>query len=209
MLYDSFIYFKIVLITNKDLRTKQTHKKSLKLLPAMFTEPPFPQFVTATILKWKHLLKPNKYKQIILNSLRFLIENQRIKLYGFVIMPNHIHLIWLINEKLKREDVQRDFLRFTAQKIKFDLQENHPKVLEKFLVSAKDRQYQIWERNPRCTDIYSLPVLEQKLEYIHNNPLQEHRQLMQNPEDYYYSSAAFYYSGDSDFDFLTHYKDDF
>jgi len=27
-------------------------------------------------------------------SLRFLVANKRIKLYGFVIMPNHIHLVW-------------------------------------------------------------------------------------------------------------------
>ena len=52
------------------------------------------QFYTATILEWKHLLKPDKYKQIIVNSLTFLVNEQRVKVFGFVIMSNHIHLIW-------------------------------------------------------------------------------------------------------------------
>ncbi|GAB3815663.1 hypothetical protein GCM10028895_10070 [Pontibacter rugosus] len=66
-------------------------------------------FFTATILEWKHLLKPDKYKDIILNSLRFLVENKRVKIHGFVLMPNHIHLLWKMEEPHKREDVQRDF----------------------------------------------------------------------------------------------------
>ena len=49
------------------------------------------QFFTATNLWWKKLLQPDKYKQIIIDSLKFLVENKRVKVYGFVIMPNHIH----------------------------------------------------------------------------------------------------------------------
>ncbi len=45
-----------------------------------------------------------------------------------------------------REHVQRDFLKFTARQLKFDLEKNHPQVLEKFYVGARDRKYQIWER---------------------------------------------------------------
>jgi REP element-mobilizing transposase RayT len=41
--------------------------------------------------------------------------------YGFVIMPNHMHIIWQIAEGYKRENAQRDFLKYTAQKIKQDL----------------------------------------------------------------------------------------
>ena len=58
----------------------------------MITE--HPQFFTATILEWKKLLTPDKYKDIIIHSLTFLVNNNRMFIYGFVIMPNHIHLIW-------------------------------------------------------------------------------------------------------------------
>ncbi|PRY14913.1 transposase IS200 family protein [Pontibacter ummariensis] len=164
-------------------------------------------FFTATILEWKHLLKPDKYKAIVLASLRYLVANKRVKVYAFVIMPNHLHLLWKMEEPHKREDVQRDFLRFTAQKIKYDLVKNHQAVLEKFRVDAKDRQYQVWERNPLSVYCYSVKVTEQKLDYIHQNPTQEKWQLATLPEEYFYSSASFYHNNTDAFSFLTHYLD--
>jgi REP element-mobilizing transposase RayT len=56
----------------------------------------YPQFFTATITEWQKLLEPDKYKDIIINSLRFLVEDKRIKLYAFVIMSNHIHLFFVV-----------------------------------------------------------------------------------------------------------------
>ena len=84
-------------------------------MPAIITE--HPQFFTATILEWKRLLKPDKYKEIIVSSLQFLVENNRIKVNAFVIMDNHIHLIWQMMAGTKPEAVQRDFMKYTAQKI--------------------------------------------------------------------------------------------
>lgn len=164
-------------------------------------------FFTATILEWKHLLEPDKYKQIILDSLHYLVEQNRVHVYGFVIMPNHLHLLWKMKVPHKREDVQRDFLKYTAQQIKHDLVINHPQVLEKFRVNARDRKYQLWERNPLSIYCYSIPVTEQKLAYIHNNPIQEKWQLAAVPEEYLYSSAKFYYNNIDSFGFLTHYLD--
>ncbi|MDZ7897043.1 MAG: transposase [Arcicella sp.] len=166
------------------------------------------QFFTATNLWWKKLLQPDKYKQIIIDSLKFLVENEGVKVYGFVIMPNHVHLIWKINENHKREDVQRDFLKFTAQRIKQDLETNHPAVLAHFEVNLKDRKYQFWERNPLSVDLYSRKIVYQKLTYIHYNPLQDKWQLVEKPEDYWFSSYRFYEFGIDDFGFLTHYLED-
>ena len=56
-------------------------------------------------------------------------------------MDNHIHLIWQMMEEKKPEAVQRDFMKYTAQKIKRDLIKNRPAVLPHFKVSAKDREY--------------------------------------------------------------------
>ncbi|MDZ7898648.1 MAG: transposase [Arcicella sp.] len=168
----------------------------------------FLQFFTATNLWWKKLLKPDKYKQIIVDSLAFLVKNERVKVYGFVIMPNHIHIVWRINEEHKREDVQRDFLKFTAQQIKQDLEINHPAVLSHFEVNLKDRKYQFWERNPLSVDLYSRKIVYQKLKYIHSNPLQDKWQLAKKPEDYWFSSYRFYEFGIDDFGFLTHYLED-
>jgi putative transposase len=167
------------------------------------------QFFTATILWWKKLLKPDKYKQIIMESLRFLVDNQRVKIYGFVLMPNHVHLIWRINPDHVQQDVQRDFLKYTAQQIKFDLQTHHPQVLAHFEVNLKDRQYQFWERNALSIDLYDRKVVEQKLVYIHNNPIQPKWNLVSDPAAYWYSSFRFYEYQKDDFGFLTHYMEDY
>ena len=171
--------------------------------------PYYIQFFTATIFCWKKLLQPDKYKQIIVESMRFLVAEKRVKIYGFIIMPNHIHLVWRINEDVLLEDVQRDFLKYTAQQIRFDLQKHHPRVLSHFEVNLKDRKYQFWERNALSIDLFDRKVVEQKLTYIHNNPLQEKWNLTKHPQDYWYSSCRFYETGQDDFGFVVHYMEDY
>src|SRR5476651_1564001 len=158
-----------------------------------------PQFFTATILEWKHLLTPDSFKDIIVNSLLFLKNEKSIVIYGFVIMPNHIHLIWQIQDGFKRDKVQMRFLKYTAQQMKFKLLQTDKFKLEQYRVNAKDREYQFWERNALSVDLWSQKVFEQKLNYIHDNPLQERWQLAEFPEDYKYSSARFYMTGVDEF----------
>lgn len=74
----------------------------------------YPQFFSATNLEWKKLLKPDKYKDIIVCSIKFLVKNKRVRVFSFVIMPNHIHLIWQMLPEHKPNAVQRDFLKYTA-----------------------------------------------------------------------------------------------
>jgi REP-associated tyrosine transposase len=165
----------------------------------------YPQFFTATALEWKELLKPDKYKHIIVESMRFLVNDRRVIMYGFVIMINHIHLIWQMRAGIKRSNLQRDFLEFTAQEIERDLQKNHPRVLSHFLVNAKDRKYQFWERNPLSIELWSEKVLKQKLRYLDENPVRAG--LCKFAEEYKYSSALFYKTGIDNWGFLTHYRD--
>ena len=114
-------------------------------MPEMITE--YLQFFTATNLEWKMLLQPDKYKEAIVESRRFIVKDQRVIIYGFVIMPNHLHIIWQMRAGIKRDHLQRDFLKHTAQEIKADRMKNHSPELKEYLVNAKDRTYQMWERN--------------------------------------------------------------
>jgi hypothetical protein len=100
--------------------------------------------------------------------------------------------------------IQHSLLTNTAQRIKSDLEENHPTVLSHFKVNAKDREYQLWERNSLGIDLYTPEMFLQKINYIHNNPVTAG--LCRLPEEYHYSSARFYELGIDDFNLLTHYN---
>ena len=75
------------------------------------------------------------------------------------------------------------------------MQENNQQILNKLLVNAKDRKYQIWERNPKNIEIENELIFAQKLEYMHNNPLQQKWKLCTSPIEYKFSSAKFYETG--------------
>ena len=165
----------------------------------------YPHYFTATNLEWKRLLTKEKYKAIIIESMRFLVTDKRVIIYGFVIMDNHIHIIWHLQPNRRREAVQRDFLKYTAQQIKKDMLINHLEKLASFVVNAKDRKYQFWERNPLSVELWSEKVLLQKLKYMHENPVRAG--MCRYPEEYKYSSALFYRTGIDNRGFLTHIRD--
>ena len=164
----------------------------------------WPQYLTATILEWKKLLIQDKYKDFIKESLHFLVQEKRIELNAFVIMSNHLHLIWQPLNDQTPEKIQHSLMSFTAHKFKTDLEENHLQVLAHFKVEAKDRSYQFWERNSLGIDLVNETMFIQKLNYIHQNPVVAG--LCLQPEDYHYSSATFYENGIDDFEMLTHWR---
>jgi len=101
-------------------------------------------------------------KQIIADSLSFLVKDKRVKVFGFVIMPNHIHLIWQVIGNHTPSDVQRDFLKYTSQRILQDLR-NHNSVLYDLIVNRQDRKRQVWQRDALGIDLYTQHVFEQKI----------------------------------------------
>src|SRR5688572_24365952 len=77
----------------------------------------FADFITVTCLEWKHVLHDDRFKDIIVDSLSFLSNCKRVDIFAFVIMSNHFHLIWQMLGDNRREDVQRDLLKYTSQQI--------------------------------------------------------------------------------------------
>lgn len=164
-----------------------------------------PEFLTATILNWQHLLSDD-FKQIVVNTMSWLVHQKRCRIYGFVIMPNHIHLLWKIEDGFERAKVQGALLSFTAHEFKKRIN-GDIEQLKNYRVNLVDRMFQFWQRDCMIKECWGEEFLKQKLEYIHKNPLQPHWNLASLSEDYYWSSASFYEDGESSFDFITHYKE--
>ena len=85
-----------------------------------------------------------------------------------------------------------------------ELRSKHSKVLPYFWVGAKDRKYQIWERNALSIEIHSNEVMLQKLKYIHQNPVKAG--LVNSEMEYKYSSALHYLSEVINWDFITKWE---
>jgi REP element-mobilizing transposase RayT len=163
------------------------------------------EFFTATCLKWQNLLEQNKHKEIVMGSLKFLVDQKRIWLYGYVIMPNHIHFLWRRQDEWQEKSIEQQFLKFTAQQIKFNIIANHPYILENYKSTQADREYHFWERRPYIATMNYRLVTEQKLDYIHHNPVRKN--ICNFPEEYKWSSAGFYFNGNNELNLLTHYME--
>ena len=164
-------------------------------------------FYTATIYRWKKLLALDKYKQCIISSLEWLCQRDKIRVYGFVIMPNHIHLIWEMLGPNGKELPDASFTKFTSHRFLQDIRVNHPHILHFFEVEMPNRNYHFWQRDSLAVNMYNQAVCQQKLDYLH--PLQERWNLAQRPEEYTWSSACFYETGVDSYGFLTHYLERF
>ena len=151
-------------------------------------------FWTDTIKDWKHLLKHDKYKLEIINQLKWLITKNKIKVYGYVIMPNHLHLLW---EALEMNGKEKPHASFNKQ------------VFTYFVENTTERNHRFWQRDPLAVLMDSKEKFEQKLNYIHLNPLQKKWDLAQYPEEHRWSSAKFYLTGEDGFGILTHYMERF
>ena len=157
-------------------------------------------FITATVIDWVDVFSRKTYRDIVIESLDFCIQNKGMILYGYVVMSNHIHLIVQSNDG-KLSDLIRDFKKFTAKNI-LDTIENEPEsrrdwMLKRFEFACKshsrNEKYQFWQYGNHPEEIYTEKFLWQKLDYIHLNPVRAG--IVEKASHYLYSSASNYVDG--------------
>lgn len=166
-------------------------------------------FWTATINKWQQLFQQNIYKDVIISSLAHLSEAGKIDIFAFVIMPNHIHLIWRTNQMNGKETAQASFLKYAAHTFKKMVRIDETVPLSSFAVSVVNKQYEFWQRNTLAVHLYTKKVADQKVDYIHYNPCTKRWPLVIDPCDYRYSSAIFYEKNEIRFSFLKDLREEF
>ena len=161
-------------------------------------------FWTATINNWQLLLLDDTMKLEIIHSLQWLVTKKLVSIYGYVIMPNHIHILWSIHATNNNELPHSSFLKYTAHRFKSILNQKNPKALDNYRVNAQNKQYEFWQRDSFAMKIESRKFLIKKIEYIHKNPLAKKWNLCRNIIDYNFSSAKYYELGIDDYNILTH-----
>ncbi len=151
-----------------------------------------PHFLTCTIVGWLPIFSQKIYANIIIDSLDFLQKTNRLRVFGYVIMKDHIHLI-SSSRKLSKEISH--FKSFTARQIiNLLMYEKDYQTLNKMKWYKKkyrrDRQFQVWQEGSHPKAILNMEAMVQKLKYIHYNPVK--RGYVDDPLDWWYSSARNY-----------------
>ena len=155
-------------------------------------DPQAAHFFTCTIVNWLPVFTRPATVEIILDSFRFLQSERGMNIYGYVILENHLHLI------AASEDIGRDvknFKSYTAKEIVKCLVGLRANTILKQMKFYKkrgkdDRDFQVWQESSHPQEIMSWDMMRQKLDYIHNNPVE--RGYVDLPEHWRYSSARNY-----------------
>lgn len=148
------------------------------------------EIFTACCRQGRLLLEADEHKQIVLQSLAFLTREQRIWLYGFVILNDEFHLLWKKQQAWETKNIRQMMLKFIAQQIKQRLRSTRSPELEKYRSNRNDRQYHFWERNSRTTRVISREMAAETICQLHEAPVSTG--LCIAPEEYGYSSARCY-----------------
>ena len=157
-----------------------------------FHDPEGVYFVSFAVQGWVDLFTRNEYKNILIDNLEYCQKYKKLEIFAWCIMTNHVHLIIRAGGDILLQDILRDYKKFTSkaiiQVITDNIQESRKEwLLQQFKTSEGHR---FWRTDNKPIELWSNKVIDQKIDYIHKNPVEEG--LVYKPEDYVYSSAIDY-----------------
>jgi len=151
-------------------------------------------YITTNVYQNLPLFKHPTFIIPLIDSLNYYRYKYRFKILGYVIMPDHIHLIVWPQDQPAISEFMRDFKKFTAVRLIRQAEvENASAILQAFAnagEATKRCDHKIWQDSYWDTNIFTERFLRQKLHYIHRNPVRAN--LVANPAEYPYSSYRNY-----------------
>ena len=124
-----------------------------------------------------------------------------MQIHAFCIMPSHVHLIFRAEDKNPGE-ILRDFKTFTSKKVQKQVEENIQESRRDWMLRMMERagkqnsnvkSRQFWQQHNKPIELWSADVIDQKVDYIHFNPVESG--FVNEPEHWKYSSAVDYAGG--------------
>jgi REP element-mobilizing transposase RayT len=151
-----------------------------------------PHFITCTVLHWIPLFVNQQSVQIVIDSLKYLQQSDNLKIYAYVILENHLHLV------VSSEDISqtmKKFKSYTAKELISLLQkQNIQTILDQLAFYKKahkqETTYQVWQEGIQPKLIQTEQMMIEKINYIHNNPVK--RGYVDEAKHWRYSSARDY-----------------
>ena len=156
-----------------------------------------PHFITITVIDWVDLFTRSIYADVLLDSLKYYIANRGLKLHAYCIMSGHIHLI-VSSMDNELNLIIRDFKKYTSKQLIININRINESrkvwLLKKFKFASdsikRGEKYKVWKDGFHPIELSTNKMVEQRLDYVHNNPVAAG--IVHSPEDYVYSSASNY-----------------
>ena len=156
-------------------------------------------FLTLTIEGWMDIFTRKEYKLEVVNSLNFCVERKGLEIFAWCLMSNHLHLLCRSKEAFKLSDTIQDFKKFTARRILDSIEKESIESTSQWILEylgkrgdsqARITKYKFWKDGLHAISVESSWFFEQKMHYIHNNPVED--LIVEEPQEYLFSSARDY-----------------
>ncbi len=152
-------------------------------------------FVSFATVYWIDVFTRQTYLAVLADSIVYCRKEKGMELFAYCFMPSHVHLI-VRSAHGDLSGLIRDFKRHTSKKVVKQIASNPQEsrkewLLQMFEQAGKEKgnisNYQFWQHHNKPIELWSANVIKQKLDYIHQNPVQSG--FVTKPEDWKYSSA--------------------
>ena len=156
-------------------------------------------FISFAVVYWIDVFVRKIYNDIMLESWKFCQLDKGLEIYGWVIMPSHMHMI-VSSTKNDLEDIIRDMKSHTSTSLKKQIKTNGEESRRDWMLWMMERagkkngnngEWQFWQQHNNPVKILNSYMFDQKLTYIHDNPVKAG--FVENAEDWLHSSARDFY----------------
>lgn len=152
-------------------------------------------FLTFQVVGWADIFSRMIYKDILIESMSYYRKHKGLLVFAYVIMPNHIHVIWKA-EFNNLSDLIRDFkkrsLRLIIKEVKENIKESRREWLLMIFTyharfNKRNSGMQFWTHENHAVELNFADMIDQRINYIHENPVRAG--WVEKAEEYLYSSA--------------------
>jgi putative transposase len=160
-----------------------------------------PHFITFAVINWIDVFTRTIYKDILLDSIKYCMANKGLEVYAWCVMSNHVHMI-IGTRQMEMQAIMRDLKKHTSKAIVKAIRENPQESRKEWMIwmferegkhNPNNKDHQFWQQDNHPIELFSDTVTQQKLNYIHDNPVTAG--WVDEPEHYLYSSARDYAGG--------------
>ena len=160
-------------------------------------------FVSFATVYWLDVFTRQVYLGILAESASYCRKEKGLELFAYCFMPSHacpersrrVHFVFRSTNE-NPSGVIGDFKKYTSKKIVKAIRENSQESRREFLLWMFKRagkkkgnvsKYQFWQHHNKPIELWSTKVIKQKIDYIHNNPVESG--FITEPTQWKYSSA--------------------